>query len=121
MGKKILIVDDDPEIVTLLTRWLRNIGYEIIAAYDSYQCLKMAQEVRPDLILLDVMMPAGGGINAFNNLKSSVYTSTIPIIFITVDPEEVKKQVKEFSIDGLFEKPFNRDDIINKIKELIGE
>ena len=121
MGKKILIVDDDPEIVTLLTRWLRNIGYEITAAYDSYQCLKMAQEVRPDLILLDVMMPAGGGINTFNKLKSSVYTSTIPIIFITARPEEVRKQVKEFCIDGLFAKPFNRDDIINKIKELIGE
>lgn len=121
MGKKILIVDDDPNIVTLLTRLLRNGGYEIFAAYDSYQGLQMAQEVRPDLICLDVMMPAGGGINTFNKLKSSVYTSTIPIIFITANPEEVKKQVKEFSIDGLFEKPFDHDDIMNKVKELIGE
>ncbi len=121
MGKKILIVDDDPDIVNLLTRMLRKTGYEVFAAYDSYQCLKMAQEIRPDLICLDVMMPAGGGINAFNNLKSSTYTSTTPIIFITASPEEVRKQGKEFHIDGLITKPFNKDDVINKIKELIGE
>lgn len=121
MGKKILIVDDDPDIVNLLTRLLRNTGYEVVAAYDSYQCLKMAQEIRPDLILLDVMMPAGGGINAFNNLKLSSYTSTTPIIFITAYPEKVKNQVKEFSIEGLITKPFNKDDVITKIKEVIGE
>lgn len=49
------------------------------------------------------------------------YTSTTPIIFITANPEKVIDQVKEFSIEGLITKPFNKDDVITKIKEVIGE
>jgi len=122
MVKKILVVDDEPKIVHLLTRRLQANGYDTYAANDSYQCIKMAMEVKPDLIILDMKMPAGGGIKAFENLKSSVYTSTIPIIFITAYPgDEVKKQVKDLGADGFFSKPFNSVDLLNKIKELINE
>lgn len=122
MGKRILVVDDEPQIVRLLIQRLKTNGYETFAANDSYQCIKMAREVKPDLILLDIKMPAGGGIHAFNILKSSIYTSTIPIIFITAYPgDEVKKQVKELGADGFFAKPFNSVELLNKIKELIGE
>ena len=122
MVKKILVVDDEPKIVHLLTKRLKANGYDTYAANDSYQCIKMAMEVKPDLIILDMKMPAGGGIKAFENLKSSVYTSTIPIIFITAYPgDEVKKQVKDLGADGFFSKPFNSVDLLNKIKELINE
>ena len=122
MGKKILIVDDEPQIVQLLSQRLRANGYETFGAYDSYQCLKMAKEVSPDLILLDIKMPAGGGIMAFNNLKASTYTSVIPIIFITANnSDEVKERVMELGADGFFAKPFNSVDLLNKIKTLIGD
>lgn len=122
MGNKILVVDDEPQIVRLLSQRLKACGYETFAANDSYQCIKMANEVRPDLILLDIKMPAGGGIHAFNTLKSSVYTSTIPVIFITAYPsDEIKKQVKELGADGFFAKPFNSIELLDKIKKLIGE
>ena len=122
MGKRILVVDDEPQIVHLLSQRLKASGYETFSANDAYQCIKMAIEVKPDLILLDIKMPAGGGIAAFESLKSSVYTSTIPIIFITAYPgDEVKKQVKELGADGFFSKPFKSADMLNKIKELIGE
>ena len=122
MGKRILVVDDEPQIVHLLSQRLIASGYETFGANDPYQCLKMAMEVKPDLIILDIKMPAGGGIQTFENLKSSVYTSTIPIIFITAYPgDEVKKQVKDLGADGFFSKPFKSTDLLNKIKELIGE
>ncbi len=70
MKKKILIVDDDPSIVRLFSLLLKANGYETFGTYDSYQCIKMAKEVKPDLILLDLDMPAGGGIYAFENLKN---------------------------------------------------
>jgi DNA-binding response OmpR family regulator len=122
MRKKILVVDDEPQIVRLLCQRLKTNGYEAFAANDSYQCIKMAREVKPDLILLDNNMPAGGGIHAINILKSSTYTSTIPIILITSYPgEEIKKQVMDLGADGFFAKPFNSVELLNKIKELIGE
>ena len=70
MPKKILVVDDEPQIVHLLSARLKASGYDTYGANDSYQCIKMTKEVNPDLILLDMKMPAGGGIQAFNNLKS---------------------------------------------------
>ena len=94
MGKKILIVDDEPQIVRLLSQRLKANGYEPFAANDSYQCIKMTREVKPDLILLDFKMPAGGGIHAFNTLRSSVYTASIPIIFITSHPRVIPSLLK---------------------------
>ena len=122
MGKKILIVDDEPKIVRLLSQRLKANGYETFTANDAYQCIKMTREVKPDLILLDMKMPAGGGILAFENLKTSVYTSMIPIIFITAYPgDEVKKHVEDLGADGFFSKPFKSADLLIKIKDLIGE
>ena len=122
MKKKILVVDDEPQIVRLLSQRLKANGYETFAANDAYQCIKMTRDVKPDLILLDIKMPAGGGIRAFETLKSSVYTSTIPIIFITAYPgEEIIQQVNDLGADGFFSKPFKSLDLLNKIKELIGE
>ena len=122
MKENILVVDDEPQIVRLLSHRLKANGYDTFTANDSYHCIKMAREVKPDLILLDIKMPAGGGIGAFETLKSSTYTSVIPIIFITAYPgEEVKKEIMELGADGFFAKPFNSVNLLNKIKELIGE
>jgi len=69
-----------------------------------------------------MMMPAGGGVQAFNSLRASVFTSTIPIVFITAYPgEEIINQVKELGADGFFAKPFNGVELIKKINSLIGD
>lgn len=122
MGKKILIVDDEPQIVHLLSQRLKASGYETFGANDPLQCVKMAKEVKPDLILLDMKMPAGGGVSAFTTLKSSVYTSIIPIIFVTANQsDEVKKEVLAMGAEGFFSKPFNSVDLLKQIKDLIGD
>ena len=122
MKKKILIIDDEPSIVRLLAMRLKANGYETFVANDGLQGLKMARDVKPDLILLDLKMPAGGGVHAFENLKASVNTSTIPIIIITALPgEEVKILTMEMGADGFSPKPFKSVELLKKIEELIGE
>ncbi len=122
MKKKILIVDDEPSIVRLLVKRLEVNGYKAFGANDSYHGIKMAKELKPDLILLDILMPAGGGVTTFKSLKSSVYTSLIPIIFITALPEEeVKNLIMDLGADGFFQKPFKSIELLKKIKKLIGE
>ena len=122
MKNKILIVDDEPGIVRLLSLRLKANGFETFVTNDGFQGLKMARDVKPDLILLDLKMPAGGGVHVFENLKTSVYTSTIPIIFITAFQEkEVKQLIMEMGADGFIPKPFNIAKLLKMIKDLIGE
>jgi len=122
MAKKILVVDDDPQTVRLLASRLRANNYEVIAASDCYQCVKMSMEERPDLILLDVKMPAGGGLSAFETLRRSMYTVTIPVIFITGYPDEnIKKKVFEMGAEDFILKPFDSNDLLKKVRKALGE
>ena len=68
MNKKILIVDDEPGIVRLLSLRLKAQAYEVFTAYDPLECVKVAVKETPNLILLDIKMPNGGGIGAFEHL-----------------------------------------------------
>ncbi|NHZ85328.1 MAG: response regulator [Planctomycetia bacterium] len=120
MKKRILIVDDEPAVVRILSLRLKDNGYKTFTANDGYQAVKLAKDVKPDLILLDLEMPAGGGVSTFDNLKASFYTSSIPIIFITGVPgDEVKKLIMKLGADGFFPKPFNFVELIKKIEELL--
>ena len=120
--KKILVIDDDVSIVRLVTQHLKASGYEVFGANDAYQGFKKAKETQPDLILLDLKMPAGGGVHTFENLKSSIYTSNIPVIIFTAfQADKVKKLVMEMGADAFLPKPFSSTDLLNKIKEFIGD
>ncbi len=122
MKKRILIVDDEPRILKLLSATLQHQGYETSTAGDGYQCIKLAKLVKPDLILLDIKMPLGGGLKAYKNLKASVLTSVIPTIFITAYPgEEVKRKAFDMGADGFLEKPFSKVDLFKTIDKLIGK
>ena len=119
MKKKILIVDDELPIIRLLSLRLKAKNLDVISAHDGYQCVEMAKLELPDLILLDIKMPGGGGINAFKNLKKIDKTKAIPVIFITAYPsDEVKTMVMEMGAQGFIAKPFDTkllNESINKI------
>ena len=120
MKKKILIVDDEPKIVRLLALRLKAKNFDVISAYDGYECVKVAKLELPDLILLDIKMPLGGGINAFENLKGMASTQNIPVIFITGFPStKVKRQVMEMGAEDFITKPFNSDVLIEKINTIL--
>ena len=118
MGKRILVADDEPRTVELLSSRLRANGYEVTTAYDAQQCVKIALEERPDLIILDLKMPAGGGLYAFGRLKASPKTAAIPMIFVTAYPfEAIRKEVLEMGAKDFVAKPFDGDDLLKKVRK----
>lgn len=122
MAKKILIVDDDKEIVLLLASRLKANKYEITVAYDALQAVAKAFSEKPDLILLDIKMPAGSGVSVMDNLRNSADTALIPVIVITAYPSlEIQQQVKEMGAVGFISKPFRADDLLPRIRKVLGE
>jgi len=109
--KKILIVDDERGIVKLLSMRLKSKGYEIIEAYDGLECVKMAIKEVPNLILLDIKMPEGGGIGAFERIIQIESTKNIPVIFMTAFPtDEIQAQVRKMGAKDCISKPFISQD-----------
>jgi two-component system alkaline phosphatase synthesis response regulator PhoP len=120
MKKKVLVVDDEPQVIRLITYFLKANNLDVISAKDGYQCWHIAKLELPDLILLDIKMPLGGGINTFKLLKGTPETSLIPIIFTTAYPSsEVKKQLLNLGADDFISKPFAREVVMKKINILL--
>lgn len=120
MKKRILIVDDEPSIVRLLSLRLRVKGYEVIEAFDGLQCVKIATEEVPDLILLDIKMPNMDGISAFEKLIQMDITKKIPIIFMTAYPKvELKDKVLKMGAMDCISKPFISEDFEQTIARVI--
>ncbi|MEE8342049.1 MAG: response regulator [Candidatus Neomarinimicrobiota bacterium] len=119
--KKILVVDDNPQIVRLISLRLYKNNFEVSVAHDGQQCVQVAKDELPDLILLDIKMPNGGGIKAFEALKTMADTNKIPVIFVTAfASKEVKRLVKEMGAIDLISKPFIGDELMEKINTALG-
>jgi DNA-binding response OmpR family regulator len=119
--KKILVADDEKEIVEVIAMRLEAGGYEAVKAYDSLQAVRLAHETKPDLIILDIRMPPGTGIAVFENLKMSSFTSKTPVIFITAYPsDDIRKEVLEKGAADFIAKPFESQELLNKVKKLLG-
>ena len=119
MAKKILIVDDEPELVKALQIRLKQAGYRVLSAYNADECLKLARK-KPDLILLDIMMPTLSGIEVCQLLKKDPKLKNIPIIFLTAKVTK-EDQIKGLSVgaDEYIIKPFYSDDLLHKIKKAL--
>lgn len=121
MSKKILVVDDEPAIVkTLAARLLAN-EYKVEVAYDGVSAVAKAHEFLPDLIILDVRMPAGSGETVFESLQISAQTMLIPVIFISAHgDEELKTRMKELGAVDFIDKPFETEDLLERVKSVLG-
>jgi DNA-binding response OmpR family regulator len=122
MPKKILIADDDNDTVSLLISILRANNYEVIVAFDGMQVISAAHKEKPDLILLDIMMPVRSGIHIFENLKISALTAATPVIFITgVAKSEIRQKALEMGAADYITKPFDTEHLLSKIRKALGE
>jgi len=120
--KRILIIDDDKVLVQLLGRRIAAAGYEVMTAFDGVQGLRLAFQEKPSLIILDILFPAGGGIETLKKLSSSTKTWNIPIIINTGhDDPQLKQTASEYNIVDFMLKPVDPEKIIQKIKEVLGE
>ena len=122
MAKKILVVDDDTDIVLLLASRLRANRYDVIVAHDAIQAVDKAIREKPDLILLDIKMPAGSGVSVMEHLRDSSETVLIPVIVITAYPSpELQQQIKDMGAKGFISKPFTAEDVLPRIRTILGE
>jgi DNA-binding response OmpR family regulator len=118
--KKILIVDDERDIVKGLMIRLQGAGYNIVTAFDGAQGVFMAHKEKPDLIILDIRMPAGNGFSVAQRLKRSMHTFTIPVIFLTGSPEKNAEE-KAMALGARFyiKKPYDPEELLDAIKRAL--
>ncbi len=120
MALKILVVDDEPDIVKVLVARLKEQGFETITASDGQQALEQAEECQPDLIILDIMMPGMDGTEAAQKLKENPQTMGIPIIFLSALQTKSNEQNEGQKSGGniILAKPIELKFLLAKIKEM---
>lgn len=121
-GKKILLVEDDRAIQVLIKTILEKAGYQVYAAFDAMQGLMAARQQAPDLIILDMMMPAGGGASVFERVRNLASTSATPIlIYSALDAADIAKKVPADPLIRVLRKPAPPAAVLAAARELLGE
>ena len=116
----VLIADDDPEILTLLSIRLSKRGYTVLEAADGLQTLQVARSRHPDLVLLDVMMPGKNGWEVARELRGDQTLSDIGIVMLTAIGEKVNEMTSPlYGADDYIDKPFNFEELERKIAAVI--
>jgi diguanylate cyclase (GGDEF)-like protein len=117
---KILVVDDDDETARLVRRWYEDRSVQILEARNGEEGIRKAFEEKPDIILMDVMMPRINGIEASRQLKADPATSGIPVILLSARREpQTKREGFDAGIDQYVEKPFDLDEMDARIRSMI--
>ena len=127
MAEKILVVDDDPDILDGITMILESKGYQVIGVRNGLECLASLRVQRPDLIVLDLLMPKKDGFAVYKDLQEPQWTQykDIPILILTSVREEASRRRyeletgQELRVDDYLEKPFLPDVLLQRIEKLI--
>ena len=118
---KILIADDDIKLLQALTVRLKAEGYEVIATQDAYQALAAAGRDKPDLLLLDINIPAGNGFSVQERIAKIEELAGIPIVYITgEEPEAVDHTAKELGAFAVVHKPFETEHLLDTVRAALG-
>ena len=118
--KRILIVEDETELVKAIQIRLEEAGYEVLAAYDGQEGLDKAKKEMPDLIILDLMLPKMDGYKVCGLLKKDKRFAKIPIIILTAKAQESDEKLSlEVGADAYITKPFQHEAVLAKISELL--
>jgi DNA-binding response OmpR family regulator len=122
MSKKILIVDDDPQLLLGLTPRLKANGYSIVTASDAIAALGVARKETPDLIILDLGLPGGDGFLVLERLRNLAELSAIPVIVLSArDPADNKKRALNSGAVAYFQKPPENHELLTAIRQALGE
>jgi DNA-binding response OmpR family regulator len=116
--KKILVVDDEEDVAKALKVRLKANGYHVVLAFDSVQAFTMANKERPDLIILDIMIPGGGGFVVAERLKQSTATHHIPIIILTGISGGEERAYK-VGASGYVMKPYHPEKLLETINNAL--
>ena len=117
---RILIVDDEPNLVLALEHLMKKEGYEIRAAADGEEAVEAAAEFRPDLILLDIMMPKMDGYEVCQRIRANAALQDVAIVMLTAKGREVEREKGlALGADHYITKPFSTREVVRKVKEIL--
>ena len=125
---KILVIDDDPDVHTLVKKIFEPKSYDVVCAYDGDEGLRKVVEERPDLIILDVIMPGKHGFEVCRELKTDEkyhFFSNIPVLMLTVYPEDREKMhlsMREgmmMEAEDYLQKPVDPQELVNRVEDLL--
>lgn len=121
--KKILIIDDEEDVITYLSAFFTDNGFITISAKNGKDGFQKAKTEKPDIITLDISMPEESGVKALRDLQTNESTKNTPIIMVTGVAIEMKRFIETrrqvHPPEGYFEKPIDREALLEKIKELL--
>lgn len=119
-NKRILVADDEPDVLQLVSINLKNAGFNVLKAEDGLSALNQARETLPALMVLDLMLPEMSGLEVCKVLKKEPATSQIPIIMLTAKAEEVDRIVGlELGVDDYITKPFSPRELVLRVKSVM--
>jgi two-component system alkaline phosphatase synthesis response regulator PhoP len=125
---RILLIDDDPDVHTVVKKILEPKSYEVISAYDGFEGLRKVVDERPDLIILDVIMPGKHGFDVCHELKTDEkyhFFSNIPVLMLTVYPEDREKMhlsMREgmmMEAEDYLQKPVDARELVKRVDGLL--
>ena len=119
MVPRILIVDDENDFIELLQYKFAGRGYDLIVANDGVQALSQARQFKPDLILLDILLPDLDGLSVCDILKRQASTKKIPIIFMSALTSEVTRRTVAMQGEDFFTKPLDLERLVRRIADLL--
>jgi CheY-like chemotaxis protein len=129
--KKILVIDDEPHVVTYLETLLQDNGYETASAANGREAMEKVKTEKPDAITLDITMPEQSGIRFYRDLKENPEFADIPVLVVTAvtgyggDPDTFENFLKSRRQipppEGFFSKPIDRDEFLQAVEELVRE
>ena len=122
MSKRVLIAEDEPHIVESLSFVLQRKGYEVEAVFDGETALAQLRSHRPDVMILDVMLPRVNGFEVLKQVKSDAALHSVPVIILTAKGQaQDRRMAEEIGADGFMTKPFSNQEVIDEVRRLTGD
>jgi len=120
MAQRILVVDDDRQIVRLVQSYLQQSGFSVLTAYDGEEALHAIRREKPDLIVLDLMLPKRDGLEITRSLRGDQTLASIPILMLTARVEDLDKILGlELGADDYLTKPFNPSEVVARVRAIL--
>ena len=117
--QQILIVDDEADFIELVKFRLSDLQCEFLVANDGVQALSQARQFKPDLILLDILLPDMDGLSVCEILKRQPATKKIPVIFMSALSSDVTKRTAAMQAEDFFTKPLDLERLVNRVRDLL--
>lgn len=119
----VMVVDDNPDIIFAVKKGLEslNLGYEVIGAGGGQECVQLLNQEKPDLILLDIMMPDMDGWDVVAKVRENDQIKEIPIIFLTAKDDVVSKGMAKLGVEDYIVKPVNIQELDKRIKDTLSQ